>query len=114
MLDWYSLSAFGQQRMAELRRSAGWRMIVLARGETLSVRIRRKPLTVSCVAGQLWITVDGCLKDVLLSSGSSTILDGTGTVVVQALHEAAAFTLELSPIAPLDAGPAGGQARQAA
>ena len=65
--------------------------MVLARGEVLSLRVRR-PLSVSCLAGQLWATMDG-RPDALLEPQSGASVAGRGLLVIEALRTAT-VTLE--------------------
>ena len=48
-----------------------------------------KGLQVTAVAGDVWLTQDGDLRDVVLTRGQSFILDRQGRAVVYALKEAA-------------------------
>jgi len=131
MHSWFELYHFGRQRTEELRRSieetrrprqrpsrpqayargtltvtraelsGGRATMVLARGEVLSLRVRR-PLRVSCLAGQLWATMDG-RPDALLEPQSGASVAGRGLLVIEALRTAT-VTLESAAPAPLRIG----------
>ena len=131
MHSWFELYHFGRQRTEELRRSidetrrrrhgpayqaadargtltvtraglqGGRATIILARGEVLSLRVR-SPLTVSCLAGQLWATMDG-RPDALLEPRSGASVAGKGLLVIEALRTAT-VTLECLRPAPLRIG----------
>jgi hypothetical protein len=72
---------------AGLQAARGVRMtLVLAAGELLSLRVRRRPHRVVCLAGQVWATEERCSADFLLKAGERRVFDARGTVVVQALR----------------------------
>lgn len=48
-----------------------------------------KGLQITAVAGAVWLTQDGDLRDVVLTKGQSFILDRPGRAVVYALKDAA-------------------------
>jgi len=91
---------------AGLSESAG-AAIVLARNEMLSTLVGGRPCRILCLAGQLWITVDGSQDDYVLGPGEAVTFSGGGRLVVQALRIAtvrlerplearAGFTLRLA------------------
>jgi hypothetical protein len=61
---------------------------VMERGEVLSVHARRRPYLIACVAGKLWVTMDGSCVDTVLIPGQSLSYQGKGKVVIQALRTA--------------------------
>jgi hypothetical protein len=60
--------------------------LVLAANEVISVRGRARPCRVTCVAGRLWVTVDGSREDYALEAGEEVTVRARGKVVVQALR----------------------------
>lgn len=64
----------------------------LARRELLSISDARGDL-ICCNTGELWITVDGDRRDVVLPAGASWRIEGDGAVVVSALQPSA-FSVE--------------------
>lgn len=76
----------------------------LARRELLSIADARGDL-IRCSTGELWITLDGDRRDVVLPAGASWRVEGDGPVVVSALQPSAfsverhqaAFTTGLPP-----------------
>ena len=58
--------------------------LVLAKGELRSFRAGH--CHISCVSGQLWVTVAGLAEDFLLSGGDRLGLPPGGRVVVEALR----------------------------
>lgn len=49
---------------------------------------------VDCVAGSVWITVDGELRDVVLSPGGSFVVDSRAPVLVHAVDDATTVALQ--------------------
>lgn len=64
----------------------------LARREMLRISDARGDL-IRCNTGELWITLDGDLRDVVLSAGANWRIEGDGPVVVSALQPSA-FSIE--------------------
>jgi hypothetical protein len=62
---------------------------VLQRDEVISLRTRRRPYRVACVAGRLWATIDGGTADSVLTAGESVTYRERGNIVIQALRTAA-------------------------
>jgi hypothetical protein len=62
--------------------------LVLARGELLSVRVGRRGLALTCVAGRTWATTNRISADVILLPGQSAQFPDRGTVVIEALRTA--------------------------
>ena len=60
--------------------------LVLAKGELCSLPRRAGPCDISCVSGQLWVTVAGRAEDYLLSGGDRLSLPAERRVVVEALR----------------------------
>jgi hypothetical protein len=59
----------------------------LMRRQTFNLRAR-KGQRIECHTGQLWITQDGDLRDVILGTNESFTLDRTGHTLVSALEDA--------------------------
>ena len=59
----------------------------LAEGETISV-IDAKGARVAVTRGRIWVTQEHDIRDVMLTTGQSFILDRDGTAVVEALLDA--------------------------
>jgi hypothetical protein len=64
----------------------------LARRELLAIADARGDL-VRCSAGELWLTVDGDRRDVVLPAGADWRIESDGPVVVSALQPSA-FSIE--------------------
>jgi hypothetical protein len=62
---------------------------VLQRDEVISIRARRRPYRVACVAGRLWTTIDGGSTDSVLTAGEWVEYHRRGRIVIQALRTAA-------------------------
>ncbi len=62
--------------------------VVFARGELASLRVARRPVCISCLAGEVWVTASRCREDWILAAGSEVTLTGCGKIVVQALRRA--------------------------
>ncbi|HUI70845.1 MAG TPA: DUF2917 domain-containing protein [Spirochaetia bacterium] len=60
----------------------------LAKGQLVSFPIKKAPLTIACVSGRLWATIDGSALDYIVGQGENISLTRRGTVVVQALYPA--------------------------
>ncbi len=63
-------------------------MIVLARGELVSLGPMGGRWRISCVAGLLWLTVTGHSEDFVLTAGEELMIEGRGKIVVEALRTA--------------------------
>ena len=63
-----------------------------------------RDLVLSCVAGELWITVDGDGRDIILVAGKSWHIDSDAEVVVSALQAAAVTLRRNRALAPLSRG----------
>ena len=61
-----------------------------------------KGLQVTAVAGAVWLTQDGDLRDVVLTRGQSFILDRQGRAVLYALKDAAIVVAPAGHIAAAD------------
>ena len=62
---------------------------VLLPGVCRALNLRRnQSLRVTCTAGVIWITQEGCIEDVFVASGQYLDLDGPGRVVLSALNPA--------------------------
>jgi hypothetical protein len=70
----------------------------LAKGALLTLDAAR-PVEIGCQSGQLWITQDNDVRDVVLSPGERFVSDRAGTVLVHALSNAVLSTAVL-PGAP--------------
>ena len=64
--------------------------------------------------GFAWITVDGELRDVVLSPGRSFVVDSRSPLTVHAIHGPATIALRAQAQAPVRARPAGWRGRVAA
>ena len=73
-------------RRARLGRERRPAMLVLARGELLSLRVGRRGLALTCVAGRAWATTTRMSDDVVLLPGGFVAFPYRGTVVVEALR----------------------------
>lgn len=62
--------------------------LVLQPNEVVSIRARRRPYRIDCVAGRLWTTVSGSLADAMLVAGETMMYCKSGKIVVQALRTA--------------------------
>ncbi len=62
--------------------------LVLARGNLVSLRLRGRACSVSCVAGRLWVTASGGREDYVLTPGEEVTLRGRGNIVIEALRTA--------------------------
>lgn len=81
---------------------SGISRMTLGRGELLRLH-RAAGDTVVCLDGALWITRDHDLRDVVLSAGECTVIDGPGRVLIQAFQPS---RLAVGPAAALAAGAA--------
>jgi hypothetical protein len=61
---------------------------VLQRNDLLSIRVRRRPYRIACIAGRLWTTVDNSFADTLLVAGETVTYHKSGKIVIQALRTA--------------------------
>jgi len=59
-------------------------LITLPEKELLRIDGKRRPLSLHCLAGTIWVT-DGSGRDYLLGAGRAFTTTGSGTVVVEAL-----------------------------
>jgi hypothetical protein len=59
----------------------------LMRRQTFNLRTR-KGQRIECRTGQIWVTQDGDLRDVILGSDESFTLDRSGHTLVSALEDA--------------------------
>jgi hypothetical protein len=75
-------------RRARLGRERRPAMLVLARGELLSVKVGRGGLALTCVTGRTWATSNRLSADVILLPGQSAAFTDRGTVVIEALRTA--------------------------
>ncbi len=62
--------------------------LVLAANEVISMQARGRPCVVTCVAGRLWVTVDGSRVDYVLEAGEDVMVAVRARIVVQALRTA--------------------------
>lgn len=62
-------------------------LITLPENELLRIDGKRRPLSLHCLAGTIWVT-DGSGRDYLLGAGRTFTTADSGTVVVEALGEA--------------------------
>lgn len=104
MHNWLELYLFGRDKVAEAARSAaefrrgrtgaGARAakrptnLILARGEVLTIRVKRGSLRVTCRTGRVWATSDRTRMDSLLLPTDSVTYRGRGTIVIEALRTA--------------------------
>ncbi len=58
--------------------------INLPETELLSIDGKRRPFSLHCLVGTIWVT-DGSGRDYLLNAGGTVTVAGSGTVVVEAL-----------------------------
>jgi hypothetical protein len=72
-------------RMGRERRPA---MLVLVRGELLSVKVGGRGLALTCVTGRTWATSNHRSADIVLVPGQSAAFRDRGTVVIEALRTA--------------------------
>lgn len=83
--------------------------LVLQRDEVISIRARRRPYLITCIAGSLWTTIDRSLVDAVLVADESVTYRDRGRIVIQALRTAtvriecpnAAQVVVGSPLRPL-------------
>ena len=61
--------------------------ISLPKNELLSIEGKRRPLSLACLAGTIWVT-DGSGRDYLLSAGRTFTVSGSETIVVESLDGA--------------------------
>lgn len=67
--------------------------IALQRGELR--HLRQSPgLRVECLAGSLWLTIDGDPRDIVLSAGEGFTVDRGGDVIISALDPSRALLLQ--------------------
>jgi hypothetical protein len=76
----------GRSRAPSLRRPT---TIILSRGETAALRVRRGEFRVACVTGLVWATKSGWADDSVLLPSQSVLYRGRGTVVIEALRTSA-------------------------
>jgi hypothetical protein len=60
--------------------------VTLRPGQT--VPLGRGPALLRCLAGRIWLTVEGDARDYVLGAGEERTLEGDGRAVVQALGPA--------------------------
>jgi hypothetical protein len=60
--------------------------LVLSAGEMLSLRVRRRPHRVVCVAGRVWATEERSAVDHVLAAGEQRTFEAEGRLVIQALR----------------------------
>jgi hypothetical protein len=75
-------------RRAHLSRERRPAVLVLARGDLLSVKVGRRGLALTCVAGRTWATTSRVSADIVLLPGQSAEFPDRGTVVIEALRTA--------------------------
>src|SRR4051794_5076029 len=56
--------------------------------------------TLSCISGSLWITQDSNLKDIVLYSGQSHVVEGPQPVIVSSFKPGMSLVCVLSPLMP--------------
>ena len=61
----------------------------------------------TCASGELWITVDGDGRDIILGPGDSYRIERTAPVVVSAMRAATLVVAHAHAFAPRRAGPGG-------
>ena len=64
------------------------KIIDLNTGQGWSVKGQRRQQTVLCLAGNIWVTQEGDLKDYLLEEGDAFLITRPGLVMVRALKPA--------------------------
>ncbi len=75
-------------RRARMGREPRPATLVLARGELLSLKVGRRGLVLTCVAGRTWATTNRVSADVVLLPGQTAEFMDRGTVVIEALRTA--------------------------
>jgi len=64
----------------------------LAKGATRGARLKREAQVLRCLAGRVWVTLEGEPRDFVLRAGDSMVVQAAGRLVVLAL-DAAEVTL---------------------
>ncbi len=75
-------------RRARMGREPRPATLVLGRGELLTLRVGRRGLVLTCVAGRIWATTNRVSADVVLLPGQTAEFADRGTVVIEALRTA--------------------------
>ena len=62
--------------------------MLLVKNETIALRNDARGAKIHCRSGMLWITQEEDHLDHCLTAGDSFVIDRTGTVIIEAIHDA--------------------------
>lgn len=74
-------------------------LVAVPQGTLWSQAVHSSELTLTCLDGWIWLTLEGDVRDYMLTAGRSVRLDRPGRVVVQALRPSR-FSLAHEPPCP--------------
>jgi hypothetical protein len=60
----------------------------LPKGTTATLQAGTRPVSITCVAGLVWATIEGSTTDHLVRAGETACFDRRGSIVIEALRAA--------------------------